>query len=144
MKYYTSSYSYGRWEYLPELKLWTVRETASVTVRDQFGLTLKYQLLPGFRTDGGSVPGPFTWLIKGWYNDGSHNLTNLAFAIHDTNYALKLLSRGLSDDMLRGMLRDDDWSRVTAGTVCWAVNNFASRHYGTDDLENAAFVRFII
>lgn len=140
MTYSVVKYDYGRWDYLKEIDMYQCRERASVTVRDDKGMELTYTFLPGFRTDGGSVPNVFEWVIKGWYDD--RPLTNLAFCVHDANYGMKYMSKELSDDLLRGMLRDDGHSRLVASTVCWCVKKFAKSHYGVDDLGNECFVQF--
>ena len=142
--FYTKTWKFGRFDFLEEIGLYQEHEISYVNLEDEDGHQYHYDLLPGFRTDGGSVPKAFQWLIKGWYPDASWKscLTNLAFAIHDANYGCTYVSRKIADDMLRSMLRDAGWNRFTASTVCWAVNTFACLHYGDDDLENRDFIRF--
>jgi hypothetical protein len=61
--------------------------------------------------------------------------------LHDWLYASGILKREIADDMLRSALRDCGMNRFHASTICWAVNNFASNHYGimNDDLDCAGY-----
>ena len=99
-------------------------------------------ILPGFRTDGGSIPKIFGWFAKGWI-DGNCRY-NGCFVLHDALYATGYTSRAIADDMLRCSLRECGMDRLHASTICWAVNTFACRHYGpeNDDQDNYDFVRF--
>ena len=117
-------------------------------IDNEFVITLddkeyKYILtiLPGFRTDGGSVPKVFQWFIKGWSNDYRYNGI---FILHDALYCTEYTTKSIADDMLRSSLRDYGVDRLHASTVCWCVNNFAKSHYGreNDENDNYDFVRF--
>lgn len=112
-----------------------------VIVRDETGMHYEFHLLPGFRTDGGSVPLAFQWFVPKW--SSTNDLINAAYFIHDAAYASGLVHRNIADDMLRGLLRDAGLSRFKASTVCWCVNKFAAGHYGpeNDSEGNGAFVK---
>lgn len=119
-------------------------------VDDRFVITMddkeyRYSItiLPGFRTDGGSIPKVFTWFVKGWSDDYKYNAT---FILHDAMYCTAFVHRSIADDMLRSSLRDVGLDRFHASTVCFCVNKFASCHYGpeNDENDNYDFVRFNI
>ena len=112
-----------------------------VTVKDQDNMYYEWHLLPGFRTDGGSVPLCFRWFVPSWSK--TNHVLNLAFALHDAAYASELLDRSDADDLVRGVLRDAGLCRLRASTVCYAVNKFAERHYGkeNDKYGSAQFVK---
>lgn len=97
-----------------------------------------FKIHRGFMTDGGSIPKIFSWFAKGWSNDYRYNA---AYILHDWLYASGILKREIADDMLRSALRDCGMNRFHASTICWAVNNFASSHYGimNDDLDCAGY-----
>lgn len=111
--------------------IYQATEEITVTLRDETGMHYKWTLLPGFRTDGGSVPLAFRWFVPAWSD--TVPLVNLAYALHDAAYGSGLMHRDIADDMLRGLLRDAGFSRFRASTVCWAVNNFAAGHYGVEN-----------
>ena len=98
-------------------------------------------ILPGFRTDGGSVPKVFQWFMKGWNNDYRYNGI---FVLHDALYCAEYTTKEIADDMLRSSLRDYGFDRFHASTVCWCVNTFAKSHYGkeNDENDNYDFVKF--
>ena len=110
-------------------------------VRDELGTHYEFHLLPGFQTDGGSVPLAFQWFVPKW--SSTNDFINAAYFIHDAAYASGLIHRDIADDMLRGMLRDAGLSRFKASTVCWCVNKFAASHYGpeNDSEGNGDFVK---
>ena len=117
-------------------------------IDDKFTISLndrsyKYVLtiLPGFRTDGGSIPKAFQWFISGWSQDYHYNGI---YVLHDALYCTEYAAKNVADDMLRSSLRDYGISRFKASTVCWCVNNFAKCHYGkvNDDNDNYDFVKF--
>lgn len=97
-----------------------------------------FKIRPGFMTDGGSIPRAFSWFARGWSDDYRYNA---AYILHDWCYASGKVNRPMADDMLRSSLRDCGLSRFKASTICWAVNNFASGHYGrmNDDLDCAGY-----
>lgn len=108
-------------------------------VRDELGTHYEFHLLPGFRCNGGSVPFIFQWFVPSW--SPTNDLINMAYALHDGCYASGLLHRDVSDDLLRGLLRDAGLSRVKASTVCYAVNKFAESHYQHDEYDTAKFIK---
>lgn len=108
-------------------------------VRDELGTHYEFHLLPGFRCNGGSVPLIFQWFVPSW--SPTNDLINMAYALHDGCYASGLLHRDVSDDLLRGLLRDAGLSRVKASTVCYAVNKFAESHYQNDEYDTAKFIK---
>ncbi len=108
--------------------LWQATDDMSVLLQDSDGYFLKFCLLPGFMTDGGSVPKAFQWLVPGWSAD--NQLLCLAYALHDYCYGSECLGKQDSDDLVRGMLRDSGMSRFKAGLVHQAVYRFAGNHYG--------------
>ena len=112
-----------------------------VTVKDHDNMYYEWHLLPGFLTDGGSVPRCFRWFVPSWSK--SNHVLNLAFALHDAAYASALLDRNDADDLVRGLLRDAGLCRLRASTVCYAVNKFAEDHYGPvhDKYGSAPFVK---
>lgn len=91
---------------------------------------------PGFRTDGGSVPKAFQWIIPAWSE--TNDLLRLAFVVHDACYGAELLPKDIADELLHSMLLDAGLGKVKAMMVCEAVSLFAKRHYGivNDDLDN--------
>lgn len=93
-------------------------------------------ILPGFRTDGASIPKMFQWFIKGWSDDYKYNGI---FVLHDALYCSEYTERSIADDMLRSSLRDYGFDRLHASTVCWCVNTFAKSHYGKENDENNNF-----
>lgn len=117
-------------------------------IDDKFDITLEDKsyryiltILPGFRTDGGSIPKAFQWFIKGWSDDYKYNGI---YILHDALYCTEYTARTIADDMLRSALRDYGVSRFKASTVCWCVNTFACCHYGikNDENDNYDFVKF--
>lgn len=108
-------------------------------VRDEFGTYYEFHLLPGFQCNGGSVPWCFRWFVPSW--SSTNDLINMAFALHDGLYSSGLLHRSVSDDLLRGLLRDAGLSRFKASTVCYAVNKFAESHYQKDEYDTAKFIK---
>lgn len=119
-------------------------------VDDRFDITLddgthvyRITILPGFRTDGGSIPKVFSWFVKGWSDD---YIYNACFVLHDALYCTAYVTRYIADDMLRSALRDVGLNRFRASTVCFCVNNFASAHYGTenDENDNYDFVKYAV
>lgn len=141
MHFYLINHMGGKcWIKLPS-GLYQATDDIYVYVRDETGMHYEFHILPGFQTDGGSVPWCFRWFVPKWTED---NVTvNLAYAIHDGLYASELMHRSVSDDLLRGLLRDGGLPRYKASTVCFAVNNFAASHYGKDRdyEENRKFFR---
>lgn len=121
-------------------KLYQIDNEFDITLDDR---TFRYILtiLPGFRTDGGSIPKAFQWFVKGWTDDYKYNGV---FVLHDAMYCTSFVHRDIADDMLRSSLRDVGLSRLKASTVCFCVNSFASCHYGpeNDDNDNYDFVKF--
>lgn len=124
--------------------LYQAVEDIYVYLKDDSGMRYIWHLLPGFRTNMGSVPVIFQWFIPSYSKD--NYLINVAYFIHDAAYSSGLVHRDIADDMLRGILRDAGVSRFKASTVCWCVNNFAENHYGpehdTDD--NNLFVKLTV
>ena len=121
-------------------KLYQIDNEFDITLDDR---TFRYILtiLPGFRTDGGSIPKAFQWFVKGWTDDYRYNGI---YVLHDALYCTEFTSRGIADDMMRSSLRDYGISRTKASTVCFCVNSFAGCHYGreNDENDNYDFVRF--
>lgn len=140
--YYTGSRNCDAWVEMPN-GLYQAADDIIVNVKDEFGFSYTFTILPGFRTDGGSVPAAFRWFVPSW--DYDRPVINLAYACHDGVYATGCLSRAAADDLLRGMLRDAGLSRFRASTVCLAVNSFACRHYGIehDRYGSAPFFRMV-
>lgn len=128
MHFYTVSHTATPNSFAKVGSLYQAMHEIQVYVRGDNGMIYKFTILPGFRTDGGSVPKAFQWFVPSW-SEGNV-LINLAYAIHDLVYGAELMARSEADDLLRGMLRDAGLSRARASTVCWAVNTFACRHYG--------------
>lgn len=117
-------------------------------IDDIFDITLddreyvyRITILPGFRTDGGSIPWAFRWFVKGWSDDYTYNGV---FILHDALYCTSFVHRSIADDMLRSSLRDVGLDRFKSSTVCFCVNTFASGHYGpeNDENDNFDFVKF--
>ena len=114
--------------------LYQATDDIYVRLHDDGGMHYTWHLLPGFRTDGGSVPAAFRWFVPSWSED--NDIINMAYSIHDAAYGSGLVHRDIADDMLRGILRDAGLSRFKASTVCWAVNTFAKSHYGPENDTN--------
>ena len=110
-----------------------------VIVRDETGLHYEFTLITGFQCNGGSVPWVFRWFVPSW--SSTNDLINIAYALHDAMYCSGLMHRDISDDMLRGLLRDAGLSRLQASTVCYAVNKFAESHYNKDEYDSKPFVK---
>lgn len=140
--YYLGASNAHSWVRMPS-GVYQATEDIAVSVRDDSDMYYTFSILPGFRTDGGSVPTAFTWFVPGWSDDNP--IINMAYALHDGVYATACLPRPYADDLLRGTLRDAGLSRLRASTVCWAVNQFACRHYGTeyDTLGSGPFFRMV-
>ena len=127
MHFYTITYSKNnKWQKYDDL--FHLGSDLSVVLKDENGLNYGFKLVPGFVTDGGSVPFAFRWFVPCWSK--ANSLVNIAYALHDALYASELLPRAVADDILRGMLRDAGFSRLRASTVCFCVNQFAANHYG--------------
>lgn len=112
---------------------------------------LSISLYPGYKTDGASVPWPFSYLVPRWRRgDDEYNAAPTA---HDVLYILKgivegehepvKLSREEVDDILRGMWRCWGMSRFVAGCADKGVEIFAggSRHWGSDAYGVRQFAR---
>ena len=138
--YYLGSRNEDAWVKLPS-GLYQAADDILVRVKDEYDYHYTFSILPGFVTDGGSVPKVFRWFVPSW--SGTNHVINLAYACHDGVYATACMPRLFGDDLLRGMLRDAGLSRARASSVCWAVNNFACRHYGPeyDHLGSGPFFR---
>lgn len=117
-------------------------------IDDEFTIALedekfKYVLtiLPGFRTDGGSIPKIFNWFAKGWTDDYEYNAI---YILHDALYCTEYVCKEIADDMLRSCLRDYGFDRLHASTIHWCVDMFAKCHYGIkhDENDNYDFVKF--
>ena len=102
-----------------------------MTVADEMGLKYIFTLYPGLKSDGGSVPFIFRWFMPSWDDDVP--LLNVAYMLHDWLYASREMCKAYADDLLRGLLRDAGYNRFHASTVCWAVENFARGHFGSDE-----------
>lgn len=100
-------------------------------------------VLPGFETDGASVPWPFSLLVPRWKS--GRDTYNAAPVVHDILYIRKGVLNGqfgrdveLSceecDDVLRGIWRCDGMSRFVAGCADKGVELFAGgkSHWGND------------
>lgn len=140
--YYLGVANSRSWVQLPS-GIYQATDNITVNVRDDANMYYTFSIMPGFQTDGGSVPVAFQWFVPGWSDENP--IINLGYALHDGCYATACLPRPYADDLLRGMLRDAGLSRVRASTVCWAVNNFACRHYGPehDTLGSGPFFRMV-
>lgn len=102
-----------------------------VTVADEMGLKYIFTLYPGLKSDGGSIPWVFRWFMPSWDEDVP--LLCCAYLLHDWLYASREMCKAYADDLLRGLLRDAGYNRFHASTVCWAVENFARGHFGSDE-----------
>lgn len=105
---------------------------------------LSISLLPGYRTDGASVPWPFSYLVPKWRRGDDRY--NAAPTAHDVLYLLRgrvpvigsdkgmNFSREEVDDILRGIWRCWGMSRFLAGAADKAVEVFAGgdEHWGGD------------
>lgn len=109
---------------------WQANADIIVHLVDDTKLHYMWHLLPGFRTNGCSTPWAFQWFSPQWSEDNP--MYNIAVALHDAAYGTGFLHRDIADDMMRGILRDAGLSRFRASTMCWAVNNFAASHYGSE------------
>lgn len=127
--YFVEQHNGEKWTKLPR-GIYQAADKITVILRDERGLHYKFTVLPGFQTNGGSVPLCFRWLIPSWTEDNV--LVNLSYALHDGLYGSELMCREYADDLLRGLLRDAGWPRWKASLVCYAVNQFAASHYGQD------------
>lgn len=123
--------------------LWQATDDIYADIMDDEAKWHTFHLLPGFRCDGGSVPKMFQWFVPSWSTENP--VINIAYALHDASYASECLSREHADDLLRGLLRDAGLNRLRASTVCYAVNKFASKHYGkaNDNFGCAPFVKYV-
>lgn len=140
--YYLGARNQDSWVRMPS-GLYQATDEILVRLRDDADYHYTFTVLPGFRTDGGSVPTAFRWFVPSWSDDNP--IINLAFTLHDGVYATACLPRPFADDLLRGMLRDAGINRFRASTVCWAVNQFACCHYGPehDTLGSGPFFRMV-
>lgn len=117
--------------------LYVVDNPFTITLEDK-EYVYRFDFMPGLMTDGGSIPKALQWFIKGWSDDYRYNG---CYILHDFCYGSECVHRKIGDDMLRCSLRDYGIDRLHASTVCWAVNNFACRHYGRmkDELDIASY-----
>lgn len=120
--------------------LYQATDDIYVRLHDDGGMHYTWHLLPGFRTDGGSVPAAFRWFVPSWSD--TDDVLNIAYATHDAIYSSGLASREIADEMLYSMLLESELSRWKAKLVFWAVHNFAADHYGpsNDTDDNDLFV----
>lgn len=105
------------------------------------GRTFKMHFKAGFKCDGLSVPCIFRWFLKSW--DKSNPRYNWAGAIHDALYGNKgfgIFTRSECDDIFRGALRESNIGRFKAGCADKAVEWFADKHFGDDNLDCARMV----
>lgn len=102
----------------------------------------QFHIMPLFRTDGGSVPKSFQWLIPAWSE--TNDLLRLAYVIHDACYGAELVSKKEADELLHSMLLAAGLGKIKSLMVCEAVALFARRHYGiaNDNLDNYYFCEF--
>ena len=105
---------------------------------------LSVHLYPGYKTDGASVPWPFSRLVPRWRQGDDEY--NAAPTVHDVLYLLRgrvpvvgsvvalHLAREEVDDILRGIWRCWGMSRFLAGAADKAVEIFAGgeEHWGHD------------
>ena len=88
--------------------------------------------------DGLSIPKPFRWFMP--EIDYTNELYSAAGLVHDCLYASELLSKSISDDIFRSILRDAGMTRFKASTAHLCVKMFANCHYGikhdTNNLRN--------
>lgn len=113
---------------------------------------LSIDLFPGYKTDGASVPWPFSYLVPKWrrgdheYNAGptAHDVLYLLCGrvpVIDSNEVMNF-SREEVDDILRGIWRCWGMSRFLAGAADKAVEIFAGgdKHWGVDSYGVRKFV----
>ena len=114
-----------------------------IRLKGDDGYNYTVTLYPGLLTDGGSVPWMLRWFVPSW-SETNHEL-NISFVLHDVLYATEYLPKEVADDLLEDMLMTAGISRLRASTVCWAVTNFADKHYGRnfDENEMGLFSRII-
>ena len=127
MKCYGFDVDQYDWDMLPS-GLYMITELFNIRFRDEHGRKHVYQISPGLVTDGGSIPSALSWFAPGWTDEDPEY--NACFILHDCLYASELLPKKDADNVLRGSLRDCDVSRLVASTICFAVDKFATRHYG--------------
>ena len=114
---------------------------------------LSISLFPGYKTDGASVPWPFSYLVpKCRRGDDEYNAAPTA---HDVLYLLRgrvpiigsdkvmSFSREEVDDILRGIWRCWGMGRFLAGCADKGVEIFAGgrRHWGSDAYGVRQFAR---
>lgn len=105
------------------------------------------KLKKGFRTDGLTIPKPFTWFLDRW--DDRNAVYNLAGIVHDALYCIagrnergRNLTREQCDDVFRGILRDSGISRFKAGVADKCIEYFAKSHFDSDEYDNYHFIIF--
>lgn len=102
-----------------------------VEIKYTDGSIHSFHIKPRFRTDGGSVPKVFEWFVKGWSK--TNTLLNLAYVIHDGIYGSECETKEVADEILHSMLVQSGLSSFRASMVCFAVTNFAKKHYGIEN-----------
>ena len=124
--------------------LWQATDDIYVRLRDDSDMRYTWHLLPGFRTDFGSIPVVFRWLVPS--HSDTDDVLNIAYATHDAIYSSGLASREVADEMLYSMLLESELPRWKAKLVFWAVRNFASDHYDPehDKDDNDLFVELSV
>lgn len=135
--YYVRGCNFRSWIKIGDI--YQATNDITCVVRDETGMFYEFQMLAGFRTNGGSVPWFAQWYVPSW--SSTNDLINIAYSLHDGIYASGIMHRDLADDLLRGLARDSGYSRTKAGLICWAVNQFGASHYGKDELDTAKFLK---
>lgn len=119
---------------------WQATDDIYIRLQDDTGVKYTFHILPGFRTDFGSIPVIFRWFVPS--RSETNDVLNMAFVVHDACYSSGLVHKDLADQMLHDILIDAGISRFRAKMVKWAVGNFAACHYGpeNDTDDNDLFV----
>lgn len=101
-----------------------------ITVMKSDNANEKYtiKISKGAIWDGLSIPKMFRWFMP--EIDYTNELYSAAGLVHDCLYASELLSKSISDDIFRSILRDAGMTRFKASTAHLCVKLFAKCHYG--------------
>lgn len=128
--FYLRSWDVYSWKELPD-GLFMLTNDADFFLDTDFGKRYVIHCRSGLVWDGASVPKPFRWYLP---NIDERNLVYTAAGLlHDCCYGGELLSKELSDDLFRGVLRDAGIPRRKASFAHLCVSVGAKSHYGKDN-----------
>lgn len=109
-------------------KFQLIKDFSILLIEENTEKTYRITISKGAIWDGLSIPKPFRWFMP--EIDYTNELYSAAGLVHDCLYASELLSKSISDDIFRSILRDAGMTRFKASTAHLCVKMFAKCHYG--------------